>query len=317
MITNTMALRRSVSYHSRMPRACLRWLINVAIPFAWLIGCSQPGPAFDADRAFADLVKQTEFGPRVPGTVGHDKCSEWLRVQLGVMADTLIEQRFQGLPPGYFDSVPMVNYIGRFGRRSSKRILLCAHWDTRPFADMDPDSARRRHSFAGANDGASGVALLLEVARALRAQTPSVGVDIALFDGEDAGQHGQETGWCLGSRYFAAHLPAEYKWAILVDMVGDRDLQIFKEGYSVRYAPALVEKVWKAAAEIGETAFRPERENDIFDDHIPLLQKGVPAIDIIDIRYPHWHTSQDTPDKCAPSSLASVGRVLLHVVYSE
>jgi Zn-dependent M28 family amino/carboxypeptidase len=182
---------------------------------------------------------------------------------------------------------------------------------------MDPDSANRLKSFPGANDGASGVAVLMEVARALRQQAPSIGVDLALFDGEDAGHYGEEAGWCLGSQYFAAHMPAKYEWAILVDLVGDRDLQLFKEGYSVKYAAPLVEKVWKAAAAVGETAFRPERGDEILDDHMPLLARGLQAIDIIDYRYPHWHTSQDTPDKCAPASLAAVGHVLLHIVYSE
>ena len=282
-----------------------------------LAACSRDEPVFDAERSFGDLVKQTEFGPRVPGTAAHTQCGEWLRVQLGVLSDSLIEQQFRDLPPGYGDSVSLVNYVGRFVSHSSRRILLCAHWDTRPWADMDPDSANRLKSFAGANDGASGVAVLLEVARALREQAPSIGVDIAFFDGEDAGHYARETGWCLGSRYFAAHMPAKYEWAVLVDMVGDRDLQIFKEGYSLKYAAPLVEKIWKIAAAAGETAFRPEREDEIFDDHMPLLARGLQAVDIIDMRYPSWHTAADTPDKCAPASLATVGHVLLHLVYSE
>jgi hypothetical protein len=294
-----------------------RWIYGCITAAIWLSACSKPEPVFDGDRAFADLVRQTEFSPRVPGTVGHDRCGEWLRVQLGVLADSLIEQSFKGKPFGYSDSISMVNYVGRFGTRASRRILLCAHWDTRPFADMDPDSANRTQSLPGANDGASGVAVLLEVARALRAQAPSIGVDLAFFDGEDAGRYGDEAGWCLGSRHFAAHMSAKYQWAILVDMVGERDLQLLKEGYSLRYAAPLVEKVWKAAAAMGETAFLPGREEEIFDDHMPLLARGLQAIDIIDIRYPYWHTSQDAPDKCAPASLATVGRVLLRVVYSE
>ncbi len=293
-----------------------RWLYGFLAAVA-LLGCSKTVPPFDSDRAFADLVKQTEFGPRVPGTRGHEQCRDWLRVQLGVLADTLIEQQFRGRPPGFNDSVLMFNYAGRFGANRSRRVLLCAHWDTRPFADMNADSAGRHQAVLGANDGASGVALLLEIARAMRAQAPSIGVDIAFFDGEDAGLYSQEAGWCLGSRYFADHLPAEYKWAILVDMVGDSALQIFKEGYSVKYSPSLVDKVWKVAAELGETAFRPEHEDEIFDDHMPLLAKGIPAIDIIDMRYPYWHTTHDSPDKCSPRSLGSVGRVLLHLIYSE
>lgn len=304
-------------HRSGSSRIRLQLIAGCAAAALSLIACSNPEPVFDANRAFSDLVTQTEFGPRVPGTAPHQQCGEWLRMQLGVLADSLIEQQFKDLPPGYSDSVLMVNYVGRFLPRNSRRILLCAHWDTRPFADMDPDSLNRLQSLPGANDGASGVAVLMEVARALREQAPRVGVDIVFFDGEDAGRYGQEAGWCLGSRYFAAHMPAKYDWAILVDMVGDRDLQLFKEGYSLKYAGRLVEKVWKIAAAAGETAFRPEREDEIFDDHMPLLARGLQAIDIIDMRYPYWHTIKDTPDKCSPASLATVGHVLLHLVYSE
>jgi len=282
-----------------------------------LSACSRPEPIFDAERSFGDLVRQTEFGPRVPGTVAHQKCGDWLRLQLGVLADTLIEQRFRELPPGHSDSMFLTNYIGRFASGQSRRILLCAHWDSRPWADMDQDVANHLKAVDGANDGASGVAVLIEVARALREQAPSVGVDIAFFDAEDGGEYGKETGWCLGARYFAAHMPAKYEWAVLVDMVGDRDLQIYKEGYSLKYAAPLVEKIWKIAAEVGEEAFRPERESDIYDDHMPLLARGLQTVDIIDLRYPAWHTAGDTPDKCAPASLAKVGRVLLRLVYSE
>jgi Zn-dependent M28 family amino/carboxypeptidase len=145
---------------------------------------------------------------------------------------------------------------------------------------------------------------------------PPIGVDLVFFDGEDGGDYGASPGeWCQGSFYFASHLPERYKWAINVDMIGDKDLSILIEGNSFRLAPELVERVWKKAEELNETAFAHARGYDVFDDHMPLLMKGIPAIDIIDFDYPHWHTTTDTADKCAAASLTTVGRVLVAVIY--
>jgi glutaminyl-peptide cyclotransferase len=306
-----------------MPRTCLpangRIVLRLCLLLP-LLGCGGAVvvPEFDAHRAFDDLVRQTEFGPRVPGTAAHRACAAWLRQHLTELTDSTWEQPFQGRLSGMGDSVPMVNLIGRFRPQEKRRVLLAAHWDTRPFADRDPDPAARTSPFAGANDGASGVAVLLEVSRALRQMPPPVGVDVAFFDGEDAGTYGETTGdWIQGSRHFAARLPARYAWVLVVDMVGDKDLRLLREGHSVRLAPELVERVWATARRIGETAFQDYRGQDIIDDHIPFLMRGIPAVDIIDLDYDHWHTTADTPEKCAPASLASVGRVLLHMVYSE
>ncbi|HUU46833.1 MAG TPA: M28 family peptidase, partial [Acidobacteriota bacterium] len=281
-------------------------------------GCASEVPGFDAQRAFEDLVRQTEFGPRVPGTAAHRACADWLHERLADLADSAWRQPFMGRLHGVADSVPMINLVGRFRPQKERRVLLGAHWDTRPFADLDPDSAARTASFAGANDGASGIAVLLEIARALQATPPPVGVDLAFFDGEDAGAYGETTGlWIQGSRYFAAHLPADYAWVIVVDMVGDRDLRLLREGHSLRLAPDLVDRVWNTARRIGETAFLDYRGENIIDDHLPFLMRGIPAVDIIDFDFPYWHTTADTPDNCAPASLGSVGRVLLQMVYSE
>lgn len=282
-------------------------------------GCGAvPAPDFDAARAFDDLVTQTEFGPRVPGSDAHRACAAWLQEELALTADSVWVQPFKGTLPGGADSVAMMNIVARFHREQGRRVLLGAHWDTRRFADRDPDPAARTQSFAGANDGASGVAVLLEVARRLTAVLPPIGIDIVLFDGEDTGDYGKTPGnWIQGSRYFAAHLPAQYEWVIVVDMVGDRDLTLPQEGYSRRLAPDLVERVWAAAAKIGASAFQPRRGQEIIDDHLPFLQRGIPAIDIIDIDYPYWHTTDDTVDKCDTLSLDMVGQTLLEVIYSE
>jgi Zn-dependent M28 family amino/carboxypeptidase len=156
---------------------------------------------------------------------------------------------------------------------------------------------------------------LLEIARALRSQPPPIGVDVVFFDGEDLGRSNSDQEWCLGSHYYAQHMPAKYDWVIIADLVGDRDLTLYREGYSYRSAKALQDRIWRQAQELGETAFRDEIEVDIIDDHIPFLMRGIPAVDIIDLRYQYWHTSEDTPDKCSPASLRTVGRVMLHVLY--
>ncbi|MEW5700803.1 MAG: M28 family peptidase [Candidatus Zixiibacteriota bacterium] len=283
----------------------------------FLGGCARSRPTFDGKRAFADLQTQVDFGPRVPGDEAHRRCAQWLHAQLATYADSVTEQHFSGVIPGRLDSVGMINIIARFGTRAGRRVLLGAHWDTRPWADMDPDSTKWFQSFAGANDGASGVAVLLEIARGLDSIPPPVGVDLVLFDGEDAGDYGTTPGlWCQGSTYFAAHLPTRYEWVIVVDMVGDRDLYLPQEAYSLRLARPLADRVWSLAARLGETAFAAGRGPEVFDDHIPFLMRGIPAIDVIDFEYAPWHTTQDVADRCSPASLRSVGRVLIETLYS-
>ena len=267
--------------------------------------------AFDGGRAFSDLVKQCGFGPRVPGTKAHEACGKWLAKQLrGCGADVFI-QRFSQEVSGR--SVPFANIEAVFNPAGRRHILLCAHWDSRPIADQDPDPARRAEPVSGANDGASGVAVLLEIARALKANPPKDRVTLVLFDGEDYGQN--TSTMFLGSRYFAEryHGPA-IAWAALLDMVGDADLRIPKERVSLDSAPAVVERVWRAAAEAGAKAFVDERGPAVLDDHVLLLQHGIPCVDVIDFTYPHWHTTADTPDKCSPASLEQVGRTVLQAI---
>ncbi|MCJ7749934.1 MAG: M28 family peptidase, partial [Armatimonadetes bacterium] len=174
----------------------------------------------------------------------------------------------------------------------------------------DPDPANRSRPILGANDGASGVAVLLEIARVLKAHPPSQRVTIVLFDGEDYGPTAKDM--FLGSKHFARTFAGpKVEWAVLLDMVGDRDLKIRPERFSVQGAPAVVDRIWSAAEKIGATAFVRNPGPAILDDHVFLLDRGIPCIDVIDFDYPHWHTLADTPDKCAPDSLAQVGRVIL------
>lgn len=301
-----------------VPTAC------VPVVAAWL-SCGTVPPEFNADRAFADLERQVAFGPRIPGTPAHDSCANWLIETMRGLADTVEVQGFDGWLPQVDSAIPMRNIIARFHRAASRRVLLGAHWDTRPYADQDSDPANHRSRFDGANDGGSGVAVLIELARALAAAVPPVGVDLAFFDGEDVGEYGRTPGlWCQGSQHFADALDPPngryrdiYRWAVIVDMVGGKDLRLVKEGISARIAPDLTERVWEIAADLGIEVFVDALGEDIYDDHIPLLRKGIQAIDLIDMNYEYWHTIHDTPEQCAPASLAAVGRVVLQLVYSE
>lgn len=286
--------------------------------FAASCGGQNP-PAFDGARAFAILEKQCAFGPRVPGTPAHQRCRDYLVTALRGYAGQVATQEFIHTFGQPAQSARAVNIIANFAPQKGERVLLCAHWDSRPWADMDPDPANRRKPVMGANDGASGVAVLLEIARLLKLQPPRVGVDIVLFDAEDQGLEGNDRSYAKGSQYFAATVVPTFRprFGILLDMVGDRDLAIYQEHFSLRQARPVVEKVWAAAASAGVVEFYPQPGYAVYDDHVPLLERGIPCIDIIDFEYPYWHTLQDTPDKCSPASLEKVGRVVLQVIYGE
>ena len=194
--------------------------------------------------------------------------------------------------------------------------MLCAHWDSRPISDMDPDSSKRELPILGANDGASGVAVLLEMSRLLKDHRPPVGVDLVFFDGEDYGTDKWPGGWFLGSKYFADNLGGyRPRLALLIDMIGDKNLQIYREGISQEYAGDLNDYIWNTAADLGARDFIDEVRDTISDDHVPLLSKGIKSIDIIDFDYPYWHTQEDTPDKCSAESLGEVGRVLTAAIF--
>ncbi|MGB2907287.1 MAG: M28 family peptidase [Candidatus Aminicenantaceae bacterium] len=275
-------------------------------------------PKFDSGKAFAFLLKQCEIGPRNPGSQGHLKGRDYLVATLSQYADKVTTQPFPlrfGRPE---QTVEAYNIIARFQPEKKERILLCAHWDTRPWADDDPDPEKHNTPIIGANDGASGVAVLLEVARLLHDHKAAVGVDIVLFDGEDSGTSGSMNSWAQGAQYFARNLGPKDRpvFGVLIDMIGDADLAILKEANSMAAARPVVEKVWKIAQDLGCTAFKPELGSSIMDDHIPLLQVGIPVIDLIDLDYPYWHTVADTPDKCSAASLDQVGRVLIHLIYT-
>lgn len=277
-------------------------------------------PQFDGAKAFTLLTAQTSFGPRNPNSTGHQRCLEFLTGELRKYADNVVQQSFS--ETGYGEVLKLTNVFASFNVQEQKRILLLAHWDTRPRAEMDEDPAKRNLPILGANDGASGVAVLLELARMFKESPPPVGVDILLTDGEDYGdaeKDGNNKLYFLGAKYFAKTKSPSYNpvFGILLDMVGDRDLQIPMEQHSIRYAPAVMDLVWATAEEVGKSQFIRVPGELVSDDHIPLNEVGIPTIDIIDFQYPYWHTHQDTPDKCSKESLEAVGTVLSAMIYTK
>lgn len=279
-------------------------------------------PKFDGKISFEYLKKQTDFGPRAPGSKAHNECLNYLNVEISKYADKVSLQEFSH--QGYNGEIlKLTNIFSSFNEKANTRILLLAHWDSRPRADQDPDLHKRSLPILGANDGASGVAVLMEIARQLKAKQPAIGIDILFTDGEDYGKEGDTKNYLLGARYFSKNLPPGYKpvFGILLDLVGDAQLELLKERYSIDYAPNIVELVWNTARDLGIEQFRDDVQNWVMDDHLPLNDVGIPTIDIIDFNYPdasnrYWHTSEDTPDKCSPESLEAVGKVLLHVIYT-
>ncbi len=280
---------------------------------------NQPLPVFNRQNAYNFLVKQCAFGPRNPGSLGSHKCRDYFVKTLQSFSAKVEVQHFTitfGSPP---TKVKGANIIARFQPDKTERILLCAHWDTRPWADKDSNPQNRTKPILGANDGASGVAVLLEIANILYSHKSKVGVDIVLFDGEDAGAEGNTKSWAQGSAFFAKNIPQDFRprWGILLDMIGDTDLVLYKEVNSWTYARPVVEKVWSRASKLGLNAFKPETGYAVMDDHIPLLAVGIPCIDLIDFDYPYWHTMEDTPDKCSASSLGQIGRLLVDLIYKN
>lgn len=281
-------------------------------------GRGKPVREFDGERALAYVARQLEFGPRIPNTPGHRRTGDWLEAELRGRADTVIVQAFRHVTRRG-DTLQLRNFLARFRPppEAAERVLLLAHWDSRPRADQSANLGAQRLPVPGANDGASGVAVLLGVADALQARPPAVGVDLLLVDGEDYGDFSDSSDVLIGSRYFAAHQPAGYPplYAVLFDLVGDRELQIYYEGNSASVAPEVVQRVWRTADELGYGRhFVPQVRHTLIDDHVPLQRAGIHAIDVVDFDYPYWHTTDDTIDKVSAASLKVVGDVAIALV---
>lgn len=294
-------------------------------------------PSFDRARAFSFLVQQCEFGPRVPGSQAHAECLQWLVAQLSG-ADQLIRQNFRAQTcfGGPYD---FTNVLALFGKdKPGVPFLLCAHWDCRPQADEDPDPAKRTLPVMGANDGASGVAVLLEIVQAFKASVPPRPIIIAFLDAEDSGRSGSDLpyqGFCLGSQYLAAHWPSELPKpaeGVLLDLVGGDDqpnprlpprfggndiLDFPMELHSLQANRPLVERIWTIAQRRGHRAFIWQQGRAIIDDHVPLIAAGIRVINIIDFPPPEWHTADDTPEHCSPEALYQAGDTLLQFIYGK
>jgi Zn-dependent M28 family amino/carboxypeptidase len=291
-------------------------------------------PAFNADSAYNFVKAQVDFGPRVPNTPAHKKCGDWLAAKLKEFGATVINQevRLRAYTGTVLNSR---NIIGVFNPNAPARIMLCSHWDSRPWSDHDPDSTKWKTPVDAANDGASGVGVLLEVARQIKAKNPNIGVDIVFFDAEDYGTAEWEKGeypedvWGLGSQYWAKNPhKANYsaRFGILLDMVAVPNANFAKEGFSMQYAPDIVAKVWDAASRAGfSNTFVAAQGGMINDDHLYVNKfSGIPTIDIIhndrNTRsgfFQYWHTSKDNMDSVDRNTLKAVGQTLLVVIYEE
>lgn len=288
-------------------------LLAGLLPLLAVGSCSRPAhAAFDGKRAYDWIVRQCDFGPRVPGTAAHDSCFTLLAETFRRYAAVVETDTFTYDSPELGREVRLMNVVARFRPNEKRRVLFGAHWDTRPWADAERDTSLHRRPILGANDGASGVAVLLELARCLE-QTPSpLGVDLVLFDGEDMGTEKNPSGFFRGSQRYVERLGDDRPiFFVLVDMVGGKDGVFYWEGNSEEQAPNIVDLVWDEAAYLGVRSFLPGVKYHVYDDHIPFLNAGIPAIDIIGFGYPEWHTLRDTPAICSPTTLEGVGRVLL------
>lgn len=290
-------------------------------------------PDFNADSAYQYVKAQVDFGPRVPNTKEHVACGDYLAGKLSAFGAQVTSQRADLRA---FDGTVLKarNIIGSYKPESKKRVALFAHWDTRPWADNDENEANYHTPILGANDGASGVGVLLEIARQIQLKQPELGIDIIFFDAEDYGTPkfhdgpSDEDSWCLGSQYWAQNMHEEgynARFGILLDMVGGKGATFLKERYSNEYAPSIVKKVWDAASQAGyANYFIDQNGGYVTDDHLPVNRLAkIPAIDIVPYDLgsggfnPTWHTVNDNMNAIDPATLKAVGQTVMEVIYNE
>jgi hypothetical protein len=291
-------------------------LVNCAIAAAETSESAAVPAKFDRERAFSDLAKQCDFGPRLPGTEAHRKTREYIKGILTAAGFAYGQQDFEAPSQLLGKTVAGVNLYGTYPKGAAVSYLLSAHYDTRPFADQDKTPDNKTQPLIGANDGGSGVAVLLELARQIPKLKLSHGVALVFFDLEDHGAPSDSEGFCQGSQYMAAHLPPElvFQYGVNLDMVGDSDLRLPYEMYSMKKAPELTTRLWDTGAQLYPSVFVKESGPPVYDDHMPFLLAGKHYVDVIDFQYPSWHTLGDSVDKCSPESLMAVGDTLLHFI---
>ncbi|GAC1514905.1 MAG: M28 family peptidase [Gemmatimonadaceae bacterium] len=281
-------------------------------------GDGRPRTAFSGDAALVFVKTQLAFGPRAPGMPGHERTADWIIEQMRLRADTVSVQSWSHVT-AKGDTLQLRNVLARFRPAVKERVLYVTHWDTRPLSDEAENPADRKIPVPGANDGASGVALFIALGDALKVAPPGFGVDLLFVDGEDYGNFAKDEDVLLGSRYFADHPPtADYRpmFGVLWDMIGDVDLAIYKEPFSMKGAPEVVDRVWQQAAELGYSRYFVNAVGTaVTDDHVPLLAKGMRVVDVIDIDYPCCHHKPtDTIEHVSARSLQIVGDVALALV---
>lgn len=292
-------------------------------------------PAFNADSAYSYIRAQADFGPRVPNTQAHRDCGDYLAAQLEQFGAKVYNQ-YADLIAYDGTLLKARNIIGAYKPESKKRVMLCSHWDSRPYADNDPDPKNHHTPILGVNDGASGVGVLLEVARQIQQANPTLGVDIIFFDAEDygipefyEGRYKQDT-WCLGSQYWARtpHVQGyNARYGILLDMVGGKDATFYYEGYTSRTARSEMKKIWKKADELGYGRYFVKADGgEVTDDHVYVHSLArIPCVDIInyDAENPQssfgsfWHTVKDDMDVIDRNTLKAVGQTVMDVIYNE
>lgn len=284
-------------------------------------------PEFDQDFAYEQIEKQVSFGPRNPGSKGHMAALNYIQSELSKYTDDVVLQQFSYQGYGN-ETLQLTNIIAKFNPQNIHRIIICAHWDTRPRAEEDKDINLQNKPILGANDGGSGVGIILELARLLKSNQITYGIDLILFDGEDYGKPNDLENYSLGAKYFAANLPQDYQpvFAVLLDMVGDKDAIFPLEGNSRSYAPEVQSIIWSLANQIGAYKFINKKEEAIYDDHIALNESGIQTVDIIDLeligantqieRRNYWHTQNDTMKNIGKNTLKQVGNVIAKLIWS-
>ncbi|MEO7425456.1 MAG: M28 family peptidase [Fibrobacteria bacterium] len=275
-------------------------------------------PVFDSTRAFRYLKEQCALGPRDPEGEGHRRAIPYFTAHFKGLGLAVAPQPFVHKDMATGKPIALTNFIVTVSGREPKRppVIFCAHWDSRPRADQEASEMLSSRPILGANDGASGTAILMELGNLFKKAAPLQTVFLALFDGEDYGREGNIEEYFLGARWFAENLPAPNpQYVLLLDMVGDKDLHLPMEQNSLKQSPDITLGIWDRAHSLGLAAFERTPGPSVLDDHMPIQAKGIPAIDIIDFQYPAWHTQGDTPDKCSAHSLGVVGRLVADLAF--
>lgn len=306
---------------SQQVSSAMKLLAEGESPVGTDVSTQAPLGNFQSDSVYQYLAKQVSFGPRVPNSDAHRRAGDWLSSELKRHGAKVTEQKMQLKA---FDGTVLNsrNILGQINPDAKERILLLSHWDSRPWADKDPDPDKRSQPVDGANDGASGVAVLLEIARQLSLHPIQKGVDILFVDAEDWGTDGDDDSWALGTAYFVENPPSGFvmpQSAILLDMVGGKDAVFCREYFSERANPALAEEIWQTAHQLGYgEIFLNRMGSAIMDDHIQLIKAGIPAIDIIEYNpenntgfNPRWHTTSDNMEGISKATLGAVGQTLM------